>query len=98
MKKVLVVCSGGLGTSLVLKLQVKQHFQEWELDDVIVEQSDVSAASFMKADLIIGAKQVVQHLQVKETEILGLSFIADRALVKESLEGTDTVKRWRERV
>lgn len=98
MKKVLVVCSGGLGTSLVLKLQIKQHFQEWQLEDVIVEQSDVSGASFMKADLIIGAKQVVQHLQIQDAEILGLAFIADRSLVKESLKNAETVQRWRENV
>lgn len=98
MKRVLVICSGGLGTSLVLKLQIKQHFQEWQLGDVIVEQSDVSSASFMKADLIIGAEQIVKHLQIKDTEVLGLSFIADRALVKERLENADTIKRWRKKI
>ncbi|MEB5479216.1 PTS sugar transporter subunit IIB [Shouchella clausii] len=94
MYKVLVVCSGGLGTSLMLKMHVERILREWGIN-VWVEQADVGSATFIKAELIVGANQVVRHLNTEKVEVLGLTYVADRAHVEERLKTSTTIQKWR---
>ena len=95
MRKILVVCSGGLGTSLMLKIQVSRLLEDWGINDVWIEQTDVGSASFTQADLIIGARQVVEQLLDRGTEVLSLTYVADKHHVEERLADSNTIQGWR---
>ncbi|TSB48498.1 PTS sugar transporter subunit IIB [Alkalicoccobacillus porphyridii] len=98
MRKILVVCSGGLGTSLMLKIQVSKLIEDWGIHHVWIEQMDVGSASFTQADLIIGAKQVVDPLIGGDTEVVSLTYVADRQHVEEELHKSKAIQGWRSSV
>lgn len=94
MKKILVVCTGGLGTSLILKLEIKKFFLDHSIA-VSVEQSDATAAGFFSADVIIGAKQIIDTFQRRPSiTYIPLTLIADRKHIREQLSNNPLIQEW----
>lgn len=94
MKKILVVCTSGLGTSLALRLVIEKLVRENNLK-VKVEHTDVGSANFMEADLIIGAKQVVDSLPAHDKiETIPLDDIVNFNYIRGKLMECDTIKNW----
>lgn len=94
MKRVLVVCSGGLGTSVILKVELKKLFKELGIY-VYIEQSDVSAVGFSNAHVVIGAKQIIASLSpLPDTELIPITYIADASHIREALLANHVIQQW----
>ncbi|SES98340.1 PTS system, ascorbate-specific IIB component [Natronincola peptidivorans] len=94
MKKILVVCTSGLGTSLAMRLSIERFIRERNLK-VKVEHADMGSANFIEADLIIGAKQVISCLSKQnDIETIGLEDIVRRRYIEEQLLNCDTIQTW----
>ncbi|SCZ01788.1 PTS sugar transporter subunit IIB [Alkaliphilus peptidifermentans] len=94
MKKILVVCTSGLGTSLAMRLFIEKFARENNLN-IWVEHSDIGSASYIKADLIIGAKQVIDCLpEQNQTETIALKDIVNRHYISERLFNSNIIQKW----
>ncbi|AOT73269.1 hypothetical protein Gferi_22695 [Geosporobacter ferrireducens] len=94
MKKILVVCTSGLGTSLAMRLYVEKFIKENNLN-VKVEHTDIGSASFIEADLILGAKQVIECLAEQDhIEVIPLEDIVNRQYIRQQLFSSATVQSW----
>lgn len=94
MKKILVVCTSGLGTSLALRTFINKFARKHNLN-VRVEHTDLGSANFMGADLIIGAKQVVDCLPPQEDiETIALEDIVKFNYIAQKLLESKTIKSW----
>lgn len=94
MRKIIVACNSGLGTSLMIRLNVESLLKEWGLK-AWVEHTDVSSVDTFDADLIIGSNYVMESLQLaKDVETIGLDDITDRQYLKARLLENDTFQQW----
>lgn len=94
MKKIIVACNSGLGTSLMIRLNVEALLKEWGLK-AWVEHTDISSVDAFDADLIIGSNYVMESLQfAKDVETIGLDDITDRQYLKARLLENDTFQQW----
>jgi PTS system ascorbate-specific IIB component len=94
MRKILVVCSSGLGTSLMIRLNLESILREMGMQ-VNVEHADASSISYHQADLVIGARQIVESLAERiGAEALGLASITDREHLRERLLASSFYQRW----
>lgn len=94
MKKILVVCTSGLGTSLALRGYLEKFIMENNLN-VKVEHTDIGSANFYETDLIIGAKQVIDCLSKDSLiEMIRLEDIVNRQYIKQQLLNSETIQSW----
>ena len=94
MKRILVVCTSGLGTSLAMRLYVEKFARENNLN-VKVEHTDMGSANFLEADLIVGAKQVVDCLtEQNHIETIPLEDIVNRQYLRQQLMNSTTIQGW----
>ncbi|QNO15800.1 PTS sugar transporter subunit IIB [Alkalicella caledoniensis] len=94
MKKILVVCTSGLGTSLALRLVIEKFVRENNIK-ATVEHTDIGSANFMGADLIVGAKQVVNCLPIQNhAETVALEDIVNHKYIRQMLMDCNTIKEW----
>lgn len=94
MKKILVVCTSGLGTSLAMRLFIERFLRENNLK-VKVEHTDIGSANFIETNLIIGAKQVINCLpKQNEIETIALEDIVSRKYIEKQLLNCNTIQIW----
>lgn len=62
MKKIMVVCGNGLGTSLMMEMAVKEVVAKMSLDAEI-DHEDLSSASSSKADIWVAATDIANQLK-----------------------------------
>lgn len=85
MKKILVVCGNGLGTSLMMEMAVKDVVKKIALD-AEVDHEDLSSATGSQADIWVAAADVATQLQEMGKEnIISLINIFDKASIEEQL-------------
>ncbi len=61
MKKVLIVCGNGLGSSFIVEMNVKKIVAELG-KEADVSHTDLTSAKSEQADLIIAAKDIAEQL------------------------------------
>ncbi|MBS5207391.1 MAG: PTS sugar transporter subunit IIB [Klebsiella sp.] len=76
MKKVLIVCGNGLGSSFIVEMNVKE---------AEVAHTDLTSAKSETADLILSAKDIAEHLSNHSARVIGLSNLLDNNKIKEIL-------------
>lgn len=85
MKKILVVCGNGLGTSLMMEMAVKDVVKKINLD-ASVDHEDLSSANSSHADIWVGAKDIATQLDAMgKTNIISLTNIFDKAEIEQQL-------------
>ncbi|WP_158587644.1 PTS sugar transporter subunit IIB [Neobacillus notoginsengisoli] len=85
MKTVLVVCSSGLGTSLMIRIYVEAICKEVGIKANVI-QTDASSMNYYTADLIIGARQIIESLpNYGGIETVSLDKITDRKQIKDRI-------------
>lgn len=95
MRNILVVCSSGLGTSLMIRLNLESVLRELGIQ-ANVEHADASSIAYYHSDLVIGAQQIVESLAEQiGVEALGLSSITDKDHLREKLLGSAFYRRWK---
>lgn len=94
MKKIVVVCNSGLGTSLMIRMNLEALLKEIGIT-VWVEHTDVTSVDSLGADLIIGLSNVTDSLEwVSGIEVIGLDDMVDRNHLKSKLMTSETFKLW----
>ncbi|PFG56423.1 PTS system IIB component (L-Asc family) [Vibrio sp. ES.051] len=86
MKKIMVVCGNGLGTSLMMEMAVKEVAKKMGLE-VEVDHEDLSSASSSKADIWVAATDVASQLADQgKQNIVSLANIFDKESIEEQLQ------------
>ena len=63
MKKILVCCSTGLGSSFMIEMNIKKVLKEVGVEDIEVSHSDLSSASASGADIFVGTRDIADNLK-----------------------------------
>ena len=84
MKKVLIVCGNGLGSSFIVEMNVKKILKELN-KDAEVYHTDLTSAISDTADIILSAKDIAEHLSSHSAKVFGLSNLLDNNKIKEIL-------------
>jgi PTS system ascorbate-specific IIB component len=84
MKKVLIVCGNGLGSSFIVEMNVKKIVKELG-KEAEVGHTDLTSAKSEHADLIIAAKDIADQLASHSAKVVGLTNLLDNAKIKEIL-------------
>lgn len=84
MKKVLIVCGNGLGSSFIVEMNVKKIIKELNIE-AEVSHNDLTSAKSETADIILSAKDIAEHLSSHTARVFGLSNLLDNNKIKEIL-------------
>jgi PTS system ascorbate-specific IIB component len=82
--RILVVCGNGLGSSFIMELNVKKALAELG-KEAVVEHTDLATARTEKADVFIGAKDIIHNLDDGTRKIIALENIMNVGEIKEKL-------------
>ncbi|MFJ7979481.1 PTS sugar transporter subunit IIB [Lysinibacillus xylanilyticus] len=83
--KILVVCGNGLGSSFIMELNVKKALTE--LGKVAeVTHTDLASAKAEKADIYIGAEDIVNHLGEGRGHIVSIVNMMSISEIKSKLK------------
>ncbi|CCQ93228.1 conserved hypothetical protein [[Clostridium] ultunense Esp] len=85
MKKVLVVCGNGLGSSFMMEIMVKNVLAEMGISAEIAH-TDLTTGKSEKADIYIGAADIVANLEDGKRTVIGLKNILDKSELKTKLQ------------
>lgn len=85
MQKILVVCGNGLGSSFIVELNVKKALKELGLE-AEVSHTDLTTGKTEKADLYLGAMDIIAHLDDGARNVAGLKNILDMNEIKLALQ------------
>lgn len=84
MKKVLIVCGNGLGSSFIVEMNVKKIMAELG-KEANVAHTDLTSAKSEPADLILAAQDIAEQLVDHPAQVIGLSNLLDNARIKQLL-------------
>ncbi|MGR6859462.1 PTS sugar transporter subunit IIB [Aliivibrio salmonicida] len=86
MKKILVVCGNGLGTSLMMEMAVKEVIKKVGFD-AEVDHEDLSSATSSNADIWVAASDIAAQLEAAgKQNIISLKNIFDKVSIEEQLK------------
>ncbi|MBG9444230.1 PTS sugar transporter subunit IIB [Cytobacillus firmus] len=85
MKKILVVCGNGLGSSFIVEMNVKTVLSQMGVE-ADVSHTDLTTAKSEKADIYLGSKDLISTLDDGTRTIIGLTNILDQNELKAALE------------
>ncbi|MCD4838346.1 MULTISPECIES: PTS sugar transporter subunit IIB [Neobacillus] len=85
MKKILVVCGNGLGSSFIVEMNVKNVLGQLGVE-AEVSHTDLTTAKTEKADLYLGSKDLIAVLDDGTRTVVGLTNILDQNELKSALE------------
>lgn len=89
MKKVLIACGAGMGSSQLLKMNAEKVFKELEMDVQIHHCAiDEARSSARQYDIVIVNERFVETLP-EGLNIVGLKNILDRKELKEKIQLLD---------
>ncbi|MGD2196296.1 PTS sugar transporter subunit IIB [Lysinibacillus fusiformis] len=83
--KILVVCGSGLGSSFILELNVKKALESMG-KEAEVTHTDLASAKAEKADIYLGAAEIVNELANDNAVIVSIVNMMNIAEIKEKLE------------
>ncbi|MBP2167197.1 PTS sugar transporter subunit IIB [Erwiniaceae bacterium BAC15a-03b] len=84
MKKILIVCGNGLGSSFIVEMNVKKIVKELG-KEAEVSHTDLTSAKSEKADIFIGAQDIISQLDDGSRLVFGLKNLLDNNKIKEIL-------------
>ncbi|TCL02030.1 MULTISPECIES: PTS sugar transporter subunit IIB [Sodalis] len=84
MKKILIVCGNGLGSSFIVEMNVKKILKELG-KEAEVSHTDLSSAKSESADIYIGSNDIISGLDNGVRHVFGLSNLLDNNKIKEIL-------------
>ncbi|MCA0979818.1 MULTISPECIES: PTS sugar transporter subunit IIB [Exiguobacterium] len=86
MKKILVVCGNGLGSSFIMELNVKKALEQMG-KEADVSHTDIATARTEPADIYLGAQDIIGTLDDGAKEIVALENVMNIEEIKSKLEG-----------
>lgn len=85
MKKVLVVCGNGLGSSFMVEMNAKKILTELQIE-AEVSHTDLTSSKSEIADLFIGSKDIVENLEDGKRVVAPLKNLLDKNELREILQ------------
>ncbi|MGK7379303.1 PTS sugar transporter subunit IIB [Planococcus sp. 1R117A] len=85
MKKIMVVCGNGLGSSFIMELNVKKALKEME-HTAEVDHTDLASAKSEQADIFIGAGDIIGQLDDGKRTLVSLENMMSIPEIKSKLE------------
>ncbi|MBA4543542.1 MULTISPECIES: PTS sugar transporter subunit IIB [Thermoactinomyces] len=82
--RILVVCGNGLGSSFIMELNVKKALGELG-KEAEVEHTDLATARTEKADIYLGAQDIISQLDDGTRTIVALENVMNLEEIKEKL-------------
>jgi len=94
MKQIIVACNSGLGTSLMIRLNIEALMREMNVQ-VSVEHTDVTSLRAHNAKLIVCSSYIMDSIEdAGDVEIIGLDDIMDRQYLKNELLKSAVFQEW----
>ena len=94
MNKILVACNSGLGTSLMIRINLEAIIRELGCS-ISVEHTDVTSLRTFQAKLVVCSSYIVDYLEDNDDmEVIALNDIMDRQYLYESLMKSPTFQQW----
>jgi len=85
MKKILVVCGNGLGTSFIVEMNVKTILKELGIE-AEVSHTDLTTSKSENADYYLGAADLLENLEDGKRNVIKLTNIMDKKELRKALE------------
>ncbi|KWU59239.1 MULTISPECIES: PTS sugar transporter subunit IIB [Priestia] len=85
MKKILVVCGNGLGSSFIVEMNVKKILVELGVE-AQVSHTDLTTSKTEQADIYLGSADIVNQLDDGTRTIVALQNILNQAEIKGALQ------------
>ncbi|MFC7061001.1 PTS sugar transporter subunit IIB [Halobacillus seohaensis] len=85
MKKILVVCGNGLGSSMIVEMNVKAALSDMG-KEADVSHTDLSTAKTEQADLFLGSEDIIDSLDDGSRNVVQLKNLMDKKELREALE------------
>ncbi|MCF6409502.1 PTS sugar transporter subunit IIB [Pseudalkalibacillus salsuginis] len=85
MKKILVVCGNGLGSSMIVEMNVNAALKDMG-KEAEVSHTDLTTAKTEQADLYLGSEDIVESLEDGKKKVVKLKNLMDKNELREALE------------
>jgi PTS system ascorbate-specific IIB component len=85
MKKILVVCGNGLGSSFIVEMNVKKILVELGVE-AQVSHTDLTTSKTDQADIYLGSADIVNQLDDGTRTVVALQNILNQAEIKGALQ------------
>jgi PTS system ascorbate-specific IIB component len=85
MKKILVVCSSGLGSSFIIEMNAKKILKELNIE-AEVNHTDLTSGKTEFADLYIGSQEIISNLIDGKRNVAGLKNLLDKKELTQVLQ------------
>ena len=85
MIKILAVCGNGLGSSLMLKINVAAVIKDLGISDVEVGHCDLTSVASEKADVVVVTKDLAPNFGDSQP-VISLANVMSKAELKEKLQ------------
>ncbi|MGV4966783.1 PTS sugar transporter subunit IIB [Priestia aryabhattai] len=85
MKKILVVCGNGLGSSFIVEMNVKKILVELGVE-AQVSHTDLTTSKTEQADIYLGSADIVNQLDDGTRAVVALQNILNQAEIKGALQ------------
>lgn len=85
MKKILVVCGNGLGSSFIVEMNVKKILVELGVE-AQVSHTDLTTSKTEQADIYLGSADIVNQLDDGTRTVVTLQNILNQAEIKGALQ------------
>jgi len=94
MKQIIVACNSGLGTSLMIRLNIEAIMREIGMQ-VAVEHTDFTSLKAHNAKLVVCSAYIMDSIEdAEDIEIIGLDDIMDRQYLKDELMKSIVFQEW----
>ena len=84
MKKILVVCGNGLGSSFIMEMNVKKALSELGVE-AEVSHTDLASSKTEQADIYLGASDIIGNLEDGQRTIVSLQNVMNVEEIKEKI-------------
>ncbi|MUK87684.1 PTS lactose transporter subunit IIB [Ornithinibacillus sp. L9] len=85
MKKILVVCGNGLGSSMIVEMNVNAILKDLG-KEADVSHTDLATAKSEQADVYLGSEDIVESLEDGKKNVVKLKNLMDKNELREALE------------
>lgn len=91
MRKILVVCGNGLGSSFIVEMNVKKILNELEME-AEVSHTDLTTGKSEQADYYLGSEDIIESLDDGTRHVIKLKNIMDKQELRTAIEENIKVK------
>ncbi|KMM36499.1 PTS sugar transporter subunit IIB [Guptibacillus hwajinpoensis] len=85
MKKILVVCGNGLGSSFIVEMNVKTILNDLGIE-AEVDHTDLTTSKSETADFFLGSTEIVENLEDGNRNVIKLNNLMDKKELRTAIE------------